>query len=105
MKNNNIKTKIINIKEIRQYARALHCPTRWEIIGVLADKNLSTGEISEALREKGMEVEAQNLYYHLSELGAVGIIGVSSYREVGGGAPEKVWELKVRKLTINLIKE
>lgn len=45
------------------------------------------------------------LYYHLSELHRAGIIEVAEYREVGGGAPEKVWKLKKKRIVIDLLEE
>jgi hypothetical protein len=30
---------------------------------------------------------------------------VASYREVGGGTPEKVWKLKTRRIVIDLLEE
>jgi len=44
-----------------------------------------------------------SLYYHLSELEAAGLIELARYREEGGGAPEKVWRLKTREITIDLL--
>ena len=32
-----------------------------------------------------------------------GIIKLAEYREVGGGAPEKVWKLKEQEIKINLL--
>ena len=32
-----------------------------------------------------------------------GIIELAEYREVGGGAPEKVWKLKTQEIQINLL--
>jgi hypothetical protein len=32
-----------------------------------------------------------------------GIIELAEYREVGGGAPEKVWKLKTQEIKINLL--
>ena len=34
-----------------------------------------------------------------------GIIELAEYREVGGGAPEKVWKLKTKEIRINLLKD
>jgi len=33
----------------------------------------------------------------------MGIIEMAGYREEGGGAPEKLWRLKTRKVGINLV--
>jgi DNA-binding transcriptional ArsR family regulator len=43
------------------------------------------------------------LYYHLSALEDAGIIEMAGYREEGGGAPEKLWKLKVRRVGIDLV--
>ena len=51
-------------------------------------------------REK---LSSSGLYYHLSELKNAGIIEVVEYREKGGGAPEKIWRLKKKKITIDLL--
>ena len=85
------------------YARALHCPTRWVIIKIIESNQISTHEIFEKLQQEGESLSKSGLYYHLSELEKAGIIELAEYREVGGGAPEKVWKLKTTKLTINLI--
>ena len=92
-------------KKFQKYFRALHCPIRWVIIRLLADKKLSTGEIYEMLKEAGEDISKSSLYYHLSELEEAGIIGLVEYREVGGGAPEKVWELKIKQIKINFLED
>jgi predicted ArsR family transcriptional regulator len=43
------------------------------------------------------------LYYHLSELKKAGVIEVAGYKDEGGGAPEKVWRLKSRRIVIDLL--
>ncbi|WP_245612371.1 ArsR family transcriptional regulator [Palaeococcus ferrophilus] len=42
------------------------------------------------------------LYYHLSALEDAGIIEMAGYLEEGG-APEKLWKLKVRKIGMGLV--
>lgn len=96
-------TKRISLQKIRQYARALHCPTRWKIIRFLSTGNQSTSEIEKFLKNESHMTGKPNLYYHLSELNSVGIIEVAEYREEGRGAPEKVWKLAIEKLVINLL--
>lgn len=98
-----MKTKEISLGEIQQYARALHCPTRWKIISYMSEHNRSTSEIERYLKNEHYPIEKPNLYYHLSELSSVGIIEVAEYREEGGGAPEKVWKLTIERLVINLL--
>ena len=98
-----VKEIEITLDQIKRYARALHCPTRWRIIHLLGEGEKSTGEIREHLKGSCHSTGEQNLYYHLSELSSAGIIDVARYREEGGGAPEKVWKLALEKITINLL--
>lgn len=91
--------------ELMKYIRALHCPTRWMIIDHLGESSKSTKEIYEYLVEKGEKLTPSGLYYHLSELSRAGIIGVAEYREVGGGAPEKVWKLKKKRIVVELLEK
>jgi DNA-binding transcriptional ArsR family regulator len=84
------------------YVRALHCPTRWVIIGLIDDNPTSTREIYEGLKKEGENLSKSGLYYHLSQLEKAGIIELAEYREVGGGAPEKVWRLRTKEIVINL---
>ncbi|MGD2249617.1 MAG: winged helix-turn-helix domain-containing protein [Candidatus Methanofastidiosia archaeon] len=86
----------------QKYVRALHCPTRWVIIKLIGKNALSTNQIFEGLSEKGESLSRSGLYYHLSELENAGIIELAEYRETGGGAPEKVWKLKTKKIEIDL---
>ena len=62
----------------------------------------NTREIFEELRKSESYISRSGLYYHLSELEKAGIIELAAYREIGGGAPEKVWRLKTREIKINL---
>ena len=91
-----------NIK-FQQYFRALHCPTRWIIIRLIGDSTKSTNEIFEGLQKSGEGISRSGLYYHLSEMEKADIIELAEYREVGGGAPEKVWKLKTKEIRINLL--
>ncbi len=91
--------------KFQQYFRALHCPTRWIIIRVIGDGIKSTNEIFEGLQKTGEGISKSGLYYHLSEMEKAGIIELAEYREVGGGAPEKVWKLKTQEIKINLLKD
>ena len=92
-------------RRFQKYFRALHCPVRWVIIRLLGDSELSTSEIFTLLMEAGENISKSGLYYHLSELEGAGIIELAKYREVGGGAPEKVWRLKVKEIKIDLMEE
>ena len=89
--------------KFQKYFRALHCPVRWRIIGVIRDGKKSTGEIFEELIKSGENISKSGLYYNLSELEKAGIIELAMYREVGGGAPEKVWRLKTKEIKISLL--
>ena len=92
-------------KRFQRYFRALHCPTRWTIIRIIGGKEKSSGEILKELKEEGEGLARSSLYYHLSEMEKADIIELSRYREVGGGAPEKVWKLKTKEIRINLLKD
>ena len=92
-------------RRFQRYFRALHCPTRWQIIRIIGEKEKGSGEIFEGLRKEGEGLARSSLYYHLSELEKAGIIEMARYREVGGGAPEKVWKLKTREIKIDLLEK
>ena len=87
----------------QRYFKALHCPTRWVIIRLIGNESKSTSEILGGLREEGESLSRSGLYYHLSELEEAAIIELAEYREIGGGAPEKVWRLKTSEININLL--
>lgn len=87
----------------QNYFKALHCPTRWLIIGIIGDDEKSTSTILEGLRDEGEQLARSSLYYHLSELEKAGIIELAKYKEAGGGAPEKVWRLKVKEIKVDLL--
>jgi DNA-binding transcriptional ArsR family regulator len=91
--------------KFQKYFRALHCPTRWTIIRLIGNETKSTREILDGLTEAGDRLSRSGLYYHLSELEEAGIIELAEYREVGGGAPEKVWKLKTKEIKVNLLTE
>ena len=92
-----------NAHRLREYVRALHCPTRWRILRIIGEGEKATGEILEALRTGGESLARSSLYYHISELEKAGILELAGYREEGGGAPEKVWKLKVKEIKIDLL--
>ncbi len=91
--------------KFQNYFKALHCPTRWIIIRLIGDEAKGTDEIFEGLKKAGEGLSRSGLYYHLSELEKAGIIELAEYREVGGGAPEKVWKLKTKEIKINLLSD
>ena len=64
---------------------------------------MGTNEIFEGLKKAREGISKSGLYYHLSEMEKAGIIELAEYREVGGGAPEKVWKLKTKEIKINLL--
>jgi len=88
---------------LKKYIRALHCPTRWQIIRFIGNEKKSTKEIQDFLQKTGEGITNSGLYYHLSELKNAGIIDVAEYKEEGGGAPEKIWKLKRKKIEIDLL--
>jgi DNA-binding HxlR family transcriptional regulator len=94
-----------NNSKFQKYFKVLHCPTRWIIIRLIGDRTKSTNEIFEGLQKTREEISKSGLYYHLSEMEKAGIIELAEYREVGGGAPEKVWKLKTQEIKINLLKD
>ena len=89
--------------KFQMYFRALHCPTRWTIIRLIGDGTKSTSAIFDGLKKAGETLSKSGLYYHLSEMEKADIIELAEYREVGGGAPEKVWKLKTQEIKINLL--
>ena len=83
----------------------MHCPTRWEIIRIIGEEEKRSGEILDRLKEAGDSLARSSLYYHLSELEDAGIIEMAGYRELGGGAPEKIWKLKMREIRVDLLED
>ncbi len=92
-----------HLNPLKKYIRALHCPTRWTIIWFIGDGKRSTKEIHEFLQKNDEGITRSGLYFHLSELKNADIIEMAEYKEEGGGAPEKVWKLKRKKIEINLL--
>ncbi|RLF44336.1 MAG: ArsR family transcriptional regulator [Thermoplasmata archaeon] len=91
--------------KFRNYLRALRFRTRWLIIEYIGNRKKSTEEIYNHLLRNGEKLTKSGLYYHLSELKNAGIIEVAEYIEEGGGAPEKVWKLKTKKIVIDLLEK
>ena len=79
---------------------------RWLILRVLGDREMTTSEIyGEFVAKYGYAMPRSLLYYHLGELERMGIIEMVGYRETGkGGAPEKVWRLKIRRIVIDILR-
>lgn len=87
------------IQKLQELAKALHCPTRWDIMDIIGSETAKTREIREGLEERGYDLTQSGLYYRLSELRDSDLIEVSEYVEEGKGAPEKVkflWSMKPR---------
>jgi len=76
---------------------------RWSIIKIIGNDTKGTNEIYEKMKEEGLNMPRSTLYYHLSLLSDAGIIEMAGYREEGGGAPEKLWKLRVKKICAELI--
>lgn len=93
------------ISKLQGLAKALHCPTRWDIIDIIGTGTAKTKEIKNGLKKKGYDITQSGLYYHLSELRDAGIIEVDKFLEEGQGAPEKVWKLVKKKIEIELVVE
>ncbi len=91
------------METLRGLAKALHGPPRWEIIDIIGEGEVTTGDIRKEMKDRGYELSQPGLYYHLSELKEAGIIEVSGYLEEGMGAPEKKWSLRKRKIEIDLL--
>lgn len=91
------------IQKLQGLAKALHCPTRWDIIDIIGHDSARTGVIREELLEQGYDLSPSGVYYHLSELKDAGLIEVAEYVEKGGGAPEKAWKLTRDTIEIPLI--
>lgn len=112
-------TKEIDISEIANYVKVLHCGIRWKIIEILQDGSKSSYEIFKILTESNPSIENNpeqckgqckqysygnlkkpSLYYHLRELESVGIIELDEFKP-SSRAPEKIWKLNMDKLIIN----
>ncbi len=91
------------IRKLKGLAKALHCPTRWDIIDIIGSGEAKTKEIRKGMKERNYELSNPGLYYHLSELKDAGVIEVSDYVEEGRGAPEKKWKLTREKIEIDLV--
>ncbi|KXB05363.1 hypothetical protein AKJ50_01135 [candidate division MSBL1 archaeon SCGC-AAA382A13] len=91
------------MQKLKGLTKALHCPTRWDIINIIGKGEAKTKEIRQEMKDKGYDLSKPGLYYHLSELKDAGIIKVSDYVEEGRGAPEKKWKLAREKIEINLV--
>ncbi len=92
----NLKTLIMTIKFIMSE------PKR-SIIRILSEGVKGTNEIHKYLQKEGFDIPRSTLYYYLTSIAEMGIIEMAGYREKGGGAPEKLWKLKTRKIGMDLV--
>jgi DNA-binding transcriptional ArsR family regulator len=84
--------------------KALHCPTRWKILSIIGETEKTTGEIFQKLSKEEVIVKS-SFYYHLSCLEKANIIEQVGYKEEGGGAPEKIWRLRMKEIKIDLVND
>jgi len=98
------KTRLTPIDGFKD--RSVHCTVLQggRVIRCIGEGERSTREIFEELG-LGEEISLAGLYYHISALKEAEIVELASYREDRGGAPEKVWRLKTRKIVIDLLEE
>jgi len=91
--------------DIFELFRIFTAGPRMAIIKILRNESKSSGEIYEELLTKyQFDIPRSLLYYHLDALEKMGIIEMVQYRETGkGGAPEKVWKLKVKRIIFDII--
>jgi ArsR family transcriptional regulator, cadmium/lead-responsive transcriptional repressor len=89
--------------KLRDLVKALRSPTRWAIIEFIGDGEKSTTEIYDHLIGAGGQLTKPGFYYHISDLKKADIIEVAEYLEEGGGAPEKIWKLKRKRIVIDLL--
>ncbi len=89
--------------KLRDSVRALRFPTRWAIIEFIGHGTKSTTEIYDHLIDRGEKLTKPGFYYHISELKNADIIEVADYMEEGGGAPEKIWKLKTKRIVFDLL--
>ncbi len=92
-----------SLKMLVMTLKSLMIEPRRSIIKILSSGIKGTNEIYRALQEEGISIPRSTLYYHLSALEDMGIIEMAGYREVGGGAPEKLWKLRVRKIGMDIV--
>ncbi|WP_048152294.1 winged helix-turn-helix domain-containing protein [Palaeococcus ferrophilus] len=92
-----------NMRAFTAMLKSLLSEPRRSIIRALADGVKGTNDIYIELQRNGFHMPRSTLYYHLSALQKAGIIEMVGYREQGGGAPEKLWKLKVRRIGVDLV--
>ena len=91
------------IRDLAMRVKSVLMEPRWTIVKIIGNEIKSTNEIYKSLQNRGLVIPKSTLYYHLSTLESMGIIEMAGYRETGGGAPEKTWQLKARKIVLDLL--
>ena len=94
-----VAANMIKARKFQRYFRALHCPTRWEIIRIIGEDEKGSGEILEGLRNVGEGLARSSLYYHLSELEEAGALspGTDKSRAIDGAINTAAyWNLVAR---------
>ncbi|MCE4606559.1 MAG: winged helix-turn-helix domain-containing protein [Desulfurococcales archaeon] len=92
-----------NIEYILAVISSAQTEPRRTILNAIGDRGATTNQIYQTLLEKDYNIPRTTLYYHLSELENLGLITHTGYKESGAGAPEKVWELRKRKICIDIL--
>ena len=92
-----------NLKTLMMTLKILMSEPKRSIIRILSEGVKGTNDIYQSLKLEGFNIPRSTLYYNLSTLADMGIIEMAGYREEGGGAPEKLWRLRVRKVGLDLI--
>lgn len=100
----NSECKFHTVMNFIDTLKALHCPTRWKILRIIGEGEKTTGEIFQKLSKEETIIKS-SFYYHLSSLEKANIIEHVGYKEEGGGAPEKIWRLKMKEIKIDLMKD
>ncbi len=91
------------LKNIMMKLKFIFSEPRWSIIRIIGESTKSTNEIYEEIQRRGFSMPRPTLYYYLSGLEDAGIIEMAGYIEEGGGAPEKTWRLRIKKVEIDLL--
>jgi len=92
-----------NLKALMMMLKIVMSEPKRSIIRILSEGVKGTNDIYQSLKNEGFNIPRSTLYYNLSTLADMGIIEMAGYREEGGGAPEKLWKLRVRKVGLDLI--
>jgi DNA-binding transcriptional ArsR family regulator len=93
----------VNIEYLLTLLAAAQAEPRRSILNAIGQGEATTSQIYQTLLGKGYNIPRTTLYYHLSELENLGLITHVGYKESGGGAPEKVWKLRTRRICIDIL--